>query len=223
LPISIYITGQVEEDFIKKVKESFRSLKRGEIKNITKTTQCEAPKTPRYVEEKLNVNQAKLCIGFRTNINPISSDYFKLMVYNSILGGGLHSKLFQNVREKEGLAYFAFSRVERLKGLLIISCGIEISNKEKAINIINEQIEEINKGNISDYEFESSIKTIESSINAMKDSQLNMSDFMLVQNILETNETLDSVIEKIKKVTKEDVIEISKIITLDTTYFLTGI
>jgi len=53
------------------------------------------------------------------------------LVYNSILGGGLHSKLFQNVREKAGLAYYAFSRLEKFKGLMVVSCGIEIKTKTR--------------------------------------------------------------------------------------------
>jgi len=90
----------------------------------------------RNIIERVSVNQGKLCLGFRTNTPPGSKDYYKLLVYNSILGGGLHSKLFQNVREKAGLAYYAFSRLEKFKGLMVVSCGIEIKNKDKALEII---------------------------------------------------------------------------------------
>lgn len=223
LPVSIYITGQAEDSLINKVKDAFLSLKKANLKITKKTSFSDAPENTRYIEEKMDVNQGKLCMGFRTNVSPSSDDYYSLMVYNSILGGGLHSKLFQNVREKEGLAYSAFSRIERFKGLLVISAGIEMFNKDKVIDIINVQMEDMKKGNISDYEFSSSIKTIESSINSMKDSQISLSDFILGQNILGTSETLDSVIEKIKKVTKEDIIKISKVVIADTTYFLTGV
>ena len=70
----------------------------------------------------------------------------------------MHSKLFQNVREKEGLAYYVFSRLEKFKGLMVISSGIEIENKDKTIEIINKQLEDIAKGNITEYEYEAAQK-----------------------------------------------------------------
>ena len=77
------------------------------------------------MDESMNVNQGKLCLGFRTNIAPSSADYYPLVVYNGILGGDVHSKLFRNVREKASLAYFAQSILEKYKGLMLIMSGIE--------------------------------------------------------------------------------------------------
>ena len=88
----------------------------------------------------MNVTQGKLCLGCRTNTAPDSDDYPALIVYNGILGGGIHSKLFRNVREKASLAYYAYSMLEKFKGLMVISCGIDISNKQKALEIIEEQL-----------------------------------------------------------------------------------
>jgi predicted Zn-dependent peptidase len=142
------------------------------------------------------------------------------MVYNGILGGGIHSKLFQNVREKASLAYYAFSRLDKFKGLMLISCGIESENKEKAYKIILEQIEAMNKGDISDYEITSTLKTMETGIKSLRDSQLQIVDFNFGQTITGTNETFESIIEKIKNVSKQDIINISNRIILDTVYFL---
>ena len=52
------------------------------------------------VKELMDVNQGKLCLGYRTNVSIFNGDYFALTVMNSILGGGTHSKLFNEVREK---------------------------------------------------------------------------------------------------------------------------
>ena len=62
--------------------------------------------------EKMDVTQGKLTIGFRTNVDPDSDDFYALCVANGIFGAGVHSKLFQNVREKNSLAYYAASRIE---------------------------------------------------------------------------------------------------------------
>ena len=122
-----------------------------------------------------------------------------MMVYNGILGGGIHSKLFQNVREKASLAYYAFSRLEKFKGLMVISSGIEMKNKDKALEIILQQLEEIKKGNISDYEFESTMKTIETGIKSLKDSQMQIVDFYLSQAVAGTKDSFDDIIDKGEK------------------------
>jgi len=170
----------------------------------------------------MSVSQGKLSLGFRTGTAPNDNDYYSLLVYNGILGGGIHSKLFQNVREKASLAYYAFSRLEKFKGLMVISSGIEIQNRKMAEDIIMDQLKEIENGNITDYEYSSTLKAIETGIKSLKDSQLHIVDFYLSQVVGGTEDTLDGIIGKIKKVTRQDVIDISKRIKLDTVYFLTA-
>jgi len=87
--------------------------KRGNVKSLAKTKVEVNTGEVRNIIERVSVNQGKLCLGFRTNTPPGSKDYYKLLVYNSILGGGLHSKLFQNVRERQDL------RIMRFQGLKI--------------------------------------------------------------------------------------------------------
>ncbi|HOM01211.1 MAG TPA: pitrilysin family protein [Acetivibrio sp.] len=222
LPVYVFISGDIDDEGVKYIADGLAKIKRGNIKPIAKTKVEVEVGEVKNITERVSVNQGKLCLGFRTNTPPGSKDYYKLLVYNSILGGGLHSKLFQNVREKAGLAYYAFSRLEKFKGLMVLSSGIEIKNKDKALEIIYEQLEEIKKGNISDYEYEASIKSIETGIKSLKDSQLQIVDFYLSQYIAQTNDTPDDVIENVKKVTKQDVVDISERIKLDTVYFLTS-
>ncbi len=57
-------------------------------------------------------------------------------MYSTILGGSAMSKLFQNVREKESLAYSIGSLYLKQKNNIIIKAGIEIENYEKAVNLI---------------------------------------------------------------------------------------
>ncbi len=222
LPVSIFITGDVEDGKIQGMMDLFSGMKRGPVKHVVSTPVKKDVKEIRHVTEKMNVNQGKLSIGFRTNIGPSDEEYNSLIVYSSILGGGPHSKLFQNVREKASLAYYAFSRLERFKGLMVISSGIEAENKDKALEIIFDQIEDMKKGNITDYEFDSAIKYLENGLKSMRDSQLQIVDYYLSQVIAGTNYDFDTLINKIKKVTKQDVTDIAAQIQPDTIYFLTA-
>jgi predicted Zn-dependent peptidase len=220
LPMSIFVSGSIDDALINEMIKKFSGINRKNIKNVGTDIIKKDVIQIKKVTEKMNVSQGKLCLGFRTNTTANENEYYALMVYNGILGGGIHSKLFQNVREKASLAYYAFSRLDKFKGLMLISCGIESENKEKAYKIILEQIEAMNKGDISDYEITSTLKTMETGIKSLRDSQLQIVDFNFGQTITGTNETFESIIEKIKNVSKQDIINISNRIILDTVYFL---
>lgn len=222
LPMKVFITGEISEKNKQLVVDYMSKLKREEIKRIPDVDIHKDIKEVRDIEERMNVNQGKLSIGFRTNISAKDPLYTSLVVANGILGGGIHSKLFQNVREKASLAYYAFSRLEKFKGLMIISSGIEVTNKKKAFDIIMQQLNDIKAGNISDYEFDSTLKTSETGIKSLMDTQLFMVDFYLSQIIAGTGDDFYSTIEKINHVTKEDVIKAAKNIQLDLVYFLTS-
>lgn len=222
LPVSVFITGPINEDSIRRMLDKLSGLQRGNIKTLNAASIHKEITEVKNVTDRMSVNQGKLSLGFRTSVGPSDPEYNTLLVYSGILGGGIHSKLFQNVREKASLAYYAFARLEKFKGLMVISSGVEIENKDKAYDIILKQLEEIKEGNITDYEFDSTIKSIETGLKSLKDSQLSMVDFYLSQFISHTWEDFESIIEQVKKVTKQRVMDISRKIQLDTVYFLTS-
>jgi len=222
LPIDVYVTGEIGDAEIRFMEDLLSSVGRKAIKKVESGGRVKSQSGPRYVEERMNVNQGKLSLGFRTGIYANQDDYYPLLVYNGILGGGIHSKLFQNVREKASLAYYAFSRLEKFKGLMAISSGIEIKDKDRALEIILEQLEEMRKGNISDYEFEAATKSIDTGINSLKDSQFQVVDYYLGQSVANTKDSLKVLSEKVKKVSKQDVVRVSENIRHELTYFLTS-
>lgn len=221
-PIDIIVTGDVD---ISKVcaymSEKFANIN-PTVHHYPTTSLYETEKELTETIEEFDVTQAKLCLGFKTNIRPDDDRYYALMVYNGILGSGAHSKLFNNVREKLSLAYYASTRLERFKGLMIVSSGIEISNKQKALDEIFVQVECMKKGEISDYEFDASVKSIVNSLNSLSDDIGYLEDYYLGQIASGTNISLQEYAEKIEKVTLQDVVDVAKLITPDTIYFLTG-
>lgn len=220
-PIDIIVTGNVD---IIKVCEYVKTR----FENISLSSK-EYPVPELYnkslsgkeITERFDVTQAKLCLGYKTGVSPDSDDYYKLMVYNSILGGGAHGKLFNEVREKLSLAYYAGSRIERFKGLMLISAGIECTNKQKALDEIFVQVEKMKNGDFTDIEFDASVKSIVNSLRTMGDSIGYMSDYYLGQTISKNQVSLDDFILKIQNVTKDDVVEVAQNIELEMIYFLT--
>lgn len=221
-PMQVFLTGSISDAEVKMAVDMFRQLPRTETISLTDGFTAKVNVEPRYVTETMDVTQGKLCLGYRTNTPPGSDDYRALMVYSGILGGGTHSKLFQNVREKASLAYYVHAMLEKFKGLMVVTSGIETGNRVKAQEIIEKQLEEIRNGNISDHELDATLKSMETGIKSLTDSQTNIVDFYLSQIISGTSDSFGDVIDKIRNVSKDDVVRVAQRITLDTVYFLTA-
>ena len=174
------------------------------------------------VTEEQQIVQGKLSIGFRTNVYVNDEDYPAMMMYNSILGCGIFSKLFNNVREKLSLCYYASSSVDYLKGIMLINSGIEVSNFQKAYDEILVQMEDIKNGNISDMEMSAALLGTVNSINSTSDNPFVLDDYYLGKIISGKMITLDELVENLKKVTKDDIMKVAEKIQLDTVYFLKG-
>lgn len=221
-PLQVWLAGNITDSEADSAVKLLKELPRRNIVTLLNGFVEKEKPEPRYVTETMNVTQGKLCLGYRTNTAADSGDYPALMVFNSILGGGVHSKLFQNVREKASLAYYAYSRLDKFKGLMVISSGIEIGNKGKALEIISRQLDDIANGIVSDQELETAVKSIETGLKSLTDSQHSMVDFYLSQTVSGTRDDFADIMKKVKTVKKDDVIRISRRVGLDTVYFLTG-
>lgn len=174
----------------------------------------------REVIDQLDVSQGKLNMGLRANVVYADDAYPAALVYNGILGGFAHSKLFVNVREKESLAYYASSRYDGHKGILMIQTGIEISNKDKAETIIREQLEHMKQGQIDEDEMMKTKALIINRLLEMDDSAFDQIGYhfnSVFSNHLRTREEL---IESIRQVDLSNVVEVANGVQLDTVYFL---
>lgn len=170
------------------------------------------------IKETLDVSQGKLIIGLVTP----DKDKSIISVYNTILGGGANSKLFQNVREKAGLAYSASSSYTRRKNTIFIKTGIETTNYDKTVEIIKKQIEDMKNGNITDDEFNQAKELILSSLRLITESQEDLIAYYFDRTLYGENLNLEEYMKQIEKVTKEQVIDIAKDVKLDTIYFMQG-
>ncbi|QZY57195.1 EF-P 5-aminopentanol modification-associated protein YfmF [Crassaminicella profunda] len=219
-PIDICVVGDFDELEIQTLVTEKLKFKQVDVVSIEREKIECFPDQVNKIEEEMDINQGKLNLGYRTNIPFESELYHPLLVYSNILGGGPNSKFFKNIREKESLCYYIFSRVEKFKSLMMIGSGIEFVNYEKGIKLIEKEIGEMNQGNFSNEDIESAKNSIITSIRGMTDSPYMLGDFYYSQAISGSEDTLETMIEKIRKVTKEQIIEAGKNMQLDTIYFL---
>ncbi|HSU79504.1 MAG TPA: pitrilysin family protein [Candidatus Angelobacter sp.] len=219
--IDLFVVGDVaSEDLVQSVSSLFH-FEREKVEhpfNVERKTVSE----PKVVKEQQDVEQGKLNIGYRTNIVMGDADYYASQVFNGLFGGYAHSKLFMNVREKASLAYYCSSRTESYKGLLIVMSGIEFENYDKAVTIIDEQLEKMRQGEFTDLEIKQTKALLANGILEGLDNPFSLIDILYNQVLVKESEPLDAYFKGIEAVTKEDVVKVAEKVQKDTTYFLEG-
>ena len=219
--IDIYISGIVDENIHNIIKQNENIEKLEERKPDFKEFELvkKENEEAKEIQESMEITQGKLIIGLDVNILDKDARY-KIMIYNSLLGGSANSKLFQNVREKASLAYTASSSYYRFKNNIFINCGIDIPNYQKALEIIKKQIEDMKNGDFTDEEIENAKNGIIASIKTIDDEQDTEITYYFGQELSGTKTSLEEYIENIQKINKADVLEVAKQISINTIYFL---
>src|SRR5690606_20344256 len=179
----------------------------------------QAPPEPRTVEERLDVTQGKLNIGLRTPVTYAGPDYPALLVYNGLLGGFPHAKLFVNVREKASLAYYASSRLDGHKGVIMIQTGIEIANYAKALGIIREQLEAMRRGDFTEDDLAKTKEMLANQLTALQDNPFERIWFDFNASVAGAEHTAEELLAKVRAVAPDDVARVAQTVGLDTVYF----
>lgn len=188
--------------------------------DITGNINLDPALKPVRIDEKEDVTQCKLAMGFTSELKGSDKDTAALMLACDIFGGGPYSKLFSNVREKMSLCYYCAARCVKIKGLVTVESGVELENIEKTESAVLAELEKLQSGEIIDFEFESSKKSCVDSLKSFSDGQ-GLLDTWYSLKIFES-EPLDpeSLAELLKQVTKEEIIEAAKGIKLHTVFRL---
>lgn len=226
--IDIYVSGCLKNVQAKQIiltNENIKCLQeRNAIYNVNELKQKETVEKENIVEESMDVTQGKLVIGYDISVDEKLQKDENLryigMVYNFILGGSANSKLFQNVREKASLAYTTSSSYAYLNSNIFVNAGIEINNFDKALKIIKKQIEDMQNGDFTDEDIDNAKEIIKSNIISIDDEQDTEIIYFFGQELSNKNITLDEYINKVKNVTKEQIIQFAKLIKINTVYFL---
>ena len=173
-------------------------------------------------EEVLDVTQGKLCMGFATSMNLRHPGYAAIQVCNTILGAGMTSKLFMQVREKMSLCYDIGSGFHGSKGIMLVSAGIEFQKKQIVQEEILHQLREICDGNITREELTAAKEALLSNLRATHDSPGAIEGYYASAAISGIGMTPAEFMTAISQVTPEDVSAAAKTLSLQTVYFLRG-
>ena len=142
-------------------------------------------------------------------------------IFNRIFGVSSNSRLFKVIREKNSLCYTIRSSCSRTNSLLTIESGITYKNKDKVLELINKELDDIKNGNITDEEFKEAIDFRKKNLKQF-DDYIDSLLFAKQSNILFDNDDLDERRKQVDTVTKEEIVNLANKIKLSVDYILKG-
>lgn len=220
--LDIYIVGDVDEEHMTNaIKEGFPLEGRTPIAKKQMEANI-APSERSHVKETQNMKQGKLHIGFETPITFTHPDFPIMQITNGIFGGYPHAKLFRNVREKESMAYYVSSSFSSAYGLIFVLAGIDASKEEKAIGLIDEQLEVMKNGQITQMEIDQTVAMLKNQLKEALDSARGQIEIFDHYKELEETFKVEEWFKKWSSVTKDDVQNMAQTIDRKMVYFLSG-
>ncbi len=218
----IFFIGESSADTARAVfAENFTKIER---EPFTLSTNIVASvETVREFEDKMEVAQAKLLLGYRTACGGTDEGVTAMRLMCAILGGSAHSKFFTNVREKQSLCYYCVSRYQRAKGIMIVESGVEFDNIEKTKNAVMAELEAIRRGEVTDDEINFAKLSIANDFVSICDTISGIGEWYVSQLADGRLLSVEEAIEDFNSVTKEQIVEAAGKLTLDTVYVLRGV
>jgi len=221
--LDIYVVGDIdEEEMTNTIQQAFPLEGRTPLQKQQIEQQKSNLSDQSHVKETQDMKQGKLHIGFETPITFTHPDFPLMQITNGIFGGYPHAKLFMNVREKESMAYYVSSSFSSSYGLIFVLAGIDASKEEKAIRLIDEQLEALKKGEITQMEIDQTVAMLKNQLKEALDSARGQIEIFDQYKELGEPFKVENWFSKWSSVTKDDVQKMAKTIDKKMVYFLSG-
>lgn len=218
---SVYVVGNVNKQEVKQLIQSKFTINPFKIAKTNQLNLKDSISETQYIVEKDEVDQAKLNMGYRFPTRFGANDYYALVVLNTMFGGDPSSVLFNEVREKQSLAYSIHSQLDGKNGYLFVLSGVSADKYELAKDTILEEFDKFKRGEFDIDKLELAKKIIISHRHEITDRPKSIIEVMQNQLLLDYKQTDENYIDHIQKVTKDDVISMANKAELDTIYVLT--
>ena len=170
--------------------------------------------------EKMDVNQCQLVLGFRTEVGDEHPLCDAMRVANAVFGATPHSLLFRHVREEHSLCYYCSSRYDRRKGVLVVESGVEQASLVKAEEEILRQLKALQNGEFSDEDLENAKLSQLDALLGAQDSASVTAEWYSAQGP-DRLRTPEEVMDGIRAATREQIVEAANTIRLDCVFTLT--
>jgi predicted Zn-dependent peptidase len=164
------------------------------------------------LRNKKALEQVHLCLGVPSYPLP-HHERFACYVLNTLLGGGMSSRLFQNIRERQGLAYAVFSELSpyRDTGCLSIYAGTSLESARKVVESITNEFRQLKQQVVNDEELRRAKDHLKGSLMlSLESTASRMSNLARQELYFGHFFSLDALLESIEAVTADDVQRIAR-------------
>jgi predicted Zn-dependent peptidase len=208
--IIVAAAGNLNHDeFVELVAKHFEHLK--PAKNGFHSAE---PKTSSRIvlRNKKALEQVQLCMGVPAF--PIAHEKrHASYILNTLLGGGMSSRLFQNIRERQGLAYSIYSDLNpyRDTGCMAVYAGTSLASADKVVRSVMKEFKDLKNNPVPEEELRRSKDQLKGSLMlSLESSSARMSNLARQEMYFDRFQDLDELIERIEAVTVADLQEIAK-------------
>ena len=162
-------------------------------------------------------------MGYHSSVAYGDEAQMAVLLVNGLLGAFPHSKLFTQVREKEGLAYTVSSHLDLFSGFLRLFAGIDRQNRNKVRKLMNHQLLDIKSGKFTDKEIDQTKQMIRRSLLLAQDNQDSIVDKYYLSTFFgKANLDTKTLIDKLEQVDREAICEAANSFKLQAIYFMEG-
>ncbi len=181
----VCVAGDIDEKDIKpKIEKYFKNILKNKIRQKIKVR--EEQNKPESLLYHKKTDQTHFCLGVRA-YDIFHPQKYALILLSIILGGNMSSRLFINVREKNGLTYYIHTSANSFTdtGYLVTSAGVDHKNLEKAVNLTLREYKLLKEKKISGDELQKAKDYLKGTLSLSLESSDNQADFYAWQDLLE--------------------------------------
>ncbi|MBN2540549.1 MAG: insulinase family protein [Bacilli bacterium] len=222
--VSLFVTGKFDESKFDEIIQTHLSkqIQSQPIPVENRIYPTKKIKAPKMVRETSNVKQARIYIGYETDIEYYSDMHPAMSVFNDIFGGFDQSILFMDIRERSNLAYFVYSHYIPDEQTIVVPVLTDFDHEEEVIEKVKSGLKQIQNGEFSDALFQQAKNNALTSLYSIYDSQpIYLMQHIKTYHLQNRRYNLEERIKLYESITKEDVIQAANSLVLDTIYVMT--
>lgn len=220
-PVELFYVGSAQPGKVEAALQKIFAGEKRDYRPLPPQTDL-APGPKQALSEAMEIAQGKLAMGYVTPITNRSTAFPAMQMLSTVFGGGMTSKLFQNVREKQSLCYSIGSGYYGAKGIVLVSAGIDFDKEQHVRQEVEKQLDACRRGEISQAEVDAARHSLISALQAVPDSPSSIENYYSTMTLNGCGMDPQRHRAALEAVTAEDLIAAAKTLELHSTYFLKG-
>jgi predicted Zn-dependent peptidase len=221
--IDIMISGNIrnEEEIIQFIKDNFNFYNHAVKLNNPYSYHKMLHNLPVKAHEKKMLTQSKLSLVYKLYDASVYENKYVLSIFNSIFGGNGNSLLIKSMREEHSICYYANSYHNKLDNLLVINSGIAKENYDKVIELIEKSFIKMQNGEFTANDIKTAKLAIIDDLNGVISNNSGLVEYQYGREIFQSDD-IKTKKEKIRHVSKKEIMQIAKKFELVSIFFLEG-